>query len=179
MPATLLSRCVPAMDRSAYRLCKKGPGGNLALTEECFERTHLAFVSNESLAIGCHDKLSASRGKPCNSILNYSFPAMRTSVGTWPRGSEWTRNPIPACSGPGGGAPAAGGVCDGTQFAPPFPGGFGFGNGASFAETMYFSIVDQVQVPPELEKGEYALSFRYDCEQTSQVWSQCADVVIV
>ena len=21
------------------------------------------------------------------------------------------------------------------------------------------------------EKGEYALSFRYDCEQTSQVWS--------
>ena len=67
------------------------------------------------------------------------------------------------------------GKCDGTQFEPPFPGGFGFGNGPSYTKTFYFSVVDKVQVPPELEKGEYALSFRYDCEQTSQVWSQCAD----
>ena len=71
------------------------------------------------------------------------------------------------------------GKCDGTQFEPPFPGGFGFGNGPSYTKTFYFSVVDKVQVPPELEKGEYALSFRCDCEQTSQVWSQCADVVIV
>ena len=28
----------------------------------------------------------------------------------------------------------------------------------------------QVQVPQNLGPGSYALSFRYDCEQTSQVW---------
>eukprot|EP01047_Picozoa_sp_COSAG01_P054188 COSAG01_NODE_5891_length_3967_cov_16.745863_4_plen_101_part_00 len=60
-----------------------------------------------------------------------------------------------------------------AQFEPPFPGGFGFGNGASYTKTMYFSIVDRVQVPADLEKGAYALSFRYDCEQTSQVGPLC------
>ena len=29
---------------------------------------------------------------------------------------------------------------------------------------MYFSIVDEVQIPAGLEKGDYALRFRYDCE---------------
>merc|ERR1719313_864682 len=39
-----------------------------------------------------------------------------------------------------------------------------------------FSIVDEVQVPSE--KGEYLLSWRWDCEETDQVWNSCADITI-
>jgi hypothetical protein len=35
-----------------------------------------------------------------------------------------------------------------------------------------------VQVPQNLAAGAYALSFRYDCEQTSQVWNSCANIRI-
>ena len=40
-----------------------------------------------------------------------------------------------------------------------------------------YSLVDKVLVPER--KGEYILSFRWDCEQTAQVWNSCADVVVV
>ena len=55
-----------------------------------------------------------------------SFLAHRSSEGTWPRGSQWTRNPIPACAGPWGGANEAEAHCfqenGATQFPPPGPG---------------------------------------------------------
>ena len=71
--------------------------------------------------------------------------------------------PIPACKGTGGGAPAAGGQCDGPQFPPPAPGLYGFGNGPRGG--FEFSVVDKLQVPHDLAPGEYVLSFRYDCER--------------
>ena len=56
------------------------------------------------------------------------FRANRTVSGTWPPGSQWTRNPIPACAKPDGGAfdleahcVAEGGA---TQFPAPGPGGW-------------------------------------------------------
>ena len=73
----------------AYRLCKKGPGGNTALTEECFQKTHLAFVGDESWALGCNNKTSASRAKPCDDVMNYTFPAMSVPPQqAWHRGSS-------------------------------------------------------------------------------------------
>ena len=144
-----------------------------------------------------------------------AFPAMRTTNGTFPAGSMWTRNPIPACESPGGGdakdrgeggswlgakpcskAGFKGSVWEyaqpeGTQFPPPggFPSkltgltgdkylyGFGNNNGGRDG-TFQFSIVDQVQIPADLDAGAYVLSFRYDCEQTPQVWNSCANVRI-
>lgn len=41
-----------------------------------------------------------------------------------------------------------------------------------------FNVVDQVQIPSDLPAGEYLLSFRWDSEQTPQVWANCADVTI-
>ena len=38
---------------------------------------------------------------------------------------------------------------------------------------------DRVQVPQSLEKGPYVLSFRWDCENTPQVWNSCANIEIV
>merc|ERR1719261_909502 len=39
-------------------------------------------------------------------------------------------------------------------------------------------IVDQVLIPADLVPGEYVLGWRWDCEESSQVWSSCADVTI-
>ena len=32
---------------------------------------------------------------------------------------------------------------------------------------------------PDIEPGEYVLSFRWDCEQTPQIWNGCSDITIV
>lgn len=45
-------------------------------------------------------------------------------------------------------------------------------------EMMKVNIVDRVVVPATLPAGEYLLSWRWDCEQTEQVWQNCADVTI-
>ena len=37
-------------------------------------------------------------------------------------------------------------------------------------------IVDRLRVPAHLPAGEYALGFRWDCEQSPQVWQQCATI---
>jgi len=39
-----------------------------------------------------------------------------------------------------------------------------------------FSVMDNVQVPNT--PGDYVLSWRWDCEETDQVWNSCADIVI-
>jgi hypothetical protein len=41
------------------------------------------------------------------------------------------------------------------------------------------AIVDQVTIPNGLAPGAYVLGFRWDCEETSQVWASCADVTLV
>ena len=40
------------------------------------------------------------------------------------------------------------------------------------------SVLDVVRVP-HVKPGKYVLGFRYDCDATSQVWSNCADIEIV
>jgi len=41
------------------------------------------------------------------------------------------------------------------------------------------AVLDVLKVPDDLPVGEYVLGWRYDCEATAQVWSNCADVQIV
>ena len=36
----------------------------------------------------------------------------------------------------------------------------------------------EVEVP-DLPPGEYVLSFRWDCEQTSQIWNACSNIRII
>ena len=38
---------------------------------------------------------------------------------------------------------------------------------------------DLVEVPESLEPGEYVLSFRWDCQNTPQIWSACASIEVV
>ena len=81
----------------SYRLCSR-PNNSLPfdLTEDCFQRTPLDFVG---------DTWWAQFGTDRSTRL--AFNATRTRQGTWPAGSEWAKNPIPACVSPGS-ATAAG-----------------------------------------------------------------------
>ena len=45
----------------------------------------------------------------------------------------------------------------------------------SDGQMMRVNIVDRVVVPP-LPAGDYLLSWRWDSEQTNQVWQNCGDV---
>lgn len=168
----------------AYRLCP----ASSELTEECFQQNHLNFVGDQTwLQYG-------SRADNNRTAI----AATRISEGTNPKGSQWTRMPIPACSGPFGGSEHMPG-CDKPQFEPPLPGLYGFGLGrcniigkqqpgvggacniSEFEEVskkFEFNILDKVEVPKGLTPGDYVLSWRWDCDQTAQVWAACSDVTI-
>jgi len=159
----------------SYRLCKRGE----ALTEACFQRTPLAFVGDEQYVQW-----------GTNESRRVAFKANRTDVGTTPHASQWTKNPIPACGGFGGGfMEPAGNKCgwlSGTQFSPPARSletgkpleGFCEAKGTGWRSDCPFTIIDKLQVPSDIGTGDYVLSFRWDCEQTSQVWTTCASIHI-
>jgi len=78
--------------------------------------------------------------------------AKRTTKGTFPPGSMWTMSPI----------------------TPPYEEGAG-----GSPQTGHGHIIDMVQVPENLEPGEYVLSFRWDCKCSSQSWGVCSNILIV
>jgi hypothetical protein len=46
-------------------------------------------------------------------------------------------------------------------------------------EGLLYSIVDRVVVPSNIQVGDYLLSWRWDSEQSPQIWQNCADVRVV
>eukprot|EP00937_MAST-01D_sp_MAST-1D-sp2_P002778 g2778.t1 len=88
-----------------------------------------------------------------------TIPAVRTAAGTWPAGSTWTRNPFPMERGT-------------ITPIPSLPNVYGRG-------PFNYSVVDSVAVPANLAPGRYVLSWRWDAEQTKQVWAHCSDVLVV
>merc|ERR1712232_243883 len=131
------------------------------LTEECFFKMPLKFVGSQSLRWG------GVSGERLNISGTY------VSEGTLPAGSTWAMNPIP---------------CDmsGTpSFAPrceeiPNCGNISDVNHCRCTGAMLYNleIVDYVQIPAELPPGEYVLGFRWDCEESNQIWSSCSDVTV-
>lgn len=61
----------------------------------------------------------------------------------------------------------------GLMFPSSWDEGYGQGEEGSFM----FSMIDRLKVP-DLPAGDYSLSWRWDCEQTPQVWNSCADITI-
>ncbi len=170
-----------------HRLCP----ADSDLTEECFRAGHLDFVGDQSWV---------QHGDDFDARV--AIDAVRTSANTEPEGSTWTKNPIPACDLMDGGFYHNDPRCEelGTQFPAPAPGLAGFGLAAVGPSDLFdFTIFDKIQVfhcmvpysthfvlifpdsqvPDDLEPGDYILSFRWDCEQTSQVWNTCANVKLV
>jgi hypothetical protein len=50
--------------------------------------------------------------------------------------------------------------------------------GACSADWVIGLISDMVLIPKDLVPGDYVLSWRWDCEETAQIWSNCADVTV-
>lgn len=158
----------------SYRLCRVPAEGVAGLTEECFNHGHLEFFG---------EKQWAQWGSNKNNRTE--IIAKRTTKGTFPKGSEWTMNPIPACSSIKGGGyndklPNCQDFDSKPQFTPPGKGLVGFGerNFAPGKADFGFNIVDKLKVPASLVPGMYILSHRWDCEQSSQVWNTCANIKI-
>jgi hypothetical protein len=154
-----------------YRMCawnsvRRGEDGDNSslpwLTEECFQHTSLLFAGDTQWL----QHVNGTRTE---------IPMLKVANGTSPAGSVWARLPFPQCNkGKAGtpGDPDNHGYNDdcatnGTAFPEPLPGLHGFGYASKFHE---YSVVDKIVVPDHLPDGDYLLSWRWDSEQTSQIW---------
>jgi len=210
----------------SWRLCKKTEN----ITEECFQRNVLRFAGNVSW-LQYSDIIPNREG--FLKLPRFELPLVTVSEGTYPKGSQWARNPIPSCfycdqtkcgtrmpnmtewfephqGGRGDQSKYVGGEdwwkqegcaqdCSGismmtcppgmTQFAEPLPGISSYVGTfmldlhsnpptSTGIEGLPYSIVDKVVIP-DIEPGDYLLSWRWDCEQSPQIWQNCADVQIV
>jgi len=179
----------------SWRLCKND-GNSAGVNESCFQQNTLQFAGATQFIVYTTGKWS-------------EIPLVKVSQGTHPAGSEWARFPVPSClecdpaeacgailtptSGLDYGSPwntqvncnaacagstvsKASGSCPNgaTQFPEPMPGMSGFGK-----SIWRWSVVDRVQVPGNLDPGDYLLSLRWDAEQSDQVFQNCADIEIV
>jgi len=163
-----------------YRLCP----ADEPLTEDCFQRTPLGFDRAKQTLVWINGTRLPIHG-------------MFVDQGVHPAGSTWARNPIPRINTDNRGLdPAAAAACPGpdglsgpgcAQFQPPCPMDHGpepwssdlSYQGACSGDWTVGLIADTVLIPDELPPGDYVLGWRYDCEETAQVWQNCADVRIV
>lgn len=125
-----------------YRLCP----ANGSLTEECFQSNVLEFAGDTQDVVD-----------PSGKVVSV-IKAIRTNKGTWPKGSTWTRNPVPTDKGVGAAIPGLPDV---------------YGRGP-----FRYGLRDTVKVPTDLPTGDYVMSFRWDSEQVQQVWAHCTDIHI-
>jgi hypothetical protein len=165
----------PLYYRYLYSLCPAGE----ALTERCFQNISLPFVG------------STHTIRYLDNGTEFTIPARDVNEGTWPRGSAWRVNPIPACNcdqgdscvarngtaltqayadegppSPKGEATKGNDCPTGTQFPVPFPYGYGMHtwyNSETGPSRNMWAIVDKVQVPNIT--GDFVLRWRWDAEQ--------------
>lgn len=180
----------------AYRLCP----ASAPLTEACFQQHPLPFVQAEQailFANGSRVKIPGtfvSEGTspagstwamlpiPENGLGPRCLPGPNDDPKTTPFAcQEWEGRH----DGHNGHVPGPCGPCPETEgsdcsrcdnggddarspsFPPPVPGVMG---------SPIEGILDVVEVPKDLAPGKYVLGWRYDCEATAQVWSNCADI---
>ena len=175
-----------------YSLCP----ANETLTE-VFQVTTLPFVGNPHA--------TRRLGNTPLPAVEYTTPAMQVRGGTFPVGSTWRRNPIPACNCDGGkncgvnkatpsqpahpacykayadeAQPQPVGDSEkcstGTQFPVPCPKCYGQSQFGQNQPRNMWAIVDGLRVPGVV--GDFVLRWRWDTEQNPQIWIHCAVSVL-
>lgn len=163
-----------------YRLCPSQSN----LTEACFKAMPLAFVGEQSLQYrnGTRERIPSSYTFE-NGTGFHTGDYPNPSPGTPGPGLSflaqspglWARNPIPdhrmeqpgrlkglefpaPCAHDDTSAPTKG-LCSGER---PF----------------HISIVDVLQIPADIPAGDYVVGWRWDCEESAQIWSSCSDITI-
>lgn len=147
----------------AFRLC---PKSGARLTEDCFQRTPLEFTGLQGLRWG---------GGPALGGVEIFFEGTTVDNGTTPPGSQWRKNPIPLMNCEAGlpgpcGQPAFPPKCTNHSMCT------GMTDGDHTVSSMV--IVDRVRIPDGLPGGDYVLGWRWDSEQSNQIWTSCSDVTI-
>lgn len=166
-----------------YRLCP----ADAELSEECFQQTPLAFDQSAG------QQLLLSDG----SIHQLNGTYLRE--GTFPKGSAWVMNPVPECCPPEGACERQGLLCGSSEKSSmghecySHQCGVDSGLGPSKPEFPWptmnqlapptniapkFAIIDTLQIPTNLKPGNWVLGWRWDAEETAQVWTACADITI-
>ena len=106
------------------------------------------------------------------------FEPTYVAEGTTPAGSVWAMNPIPDY-GSDHGAPSFAPRC---HEVPGCCRGGGCMDNKCRCSGEWgpydLEIVDVLAVPPHLPAGDYVLGWRWDCEESNQVWSSCSDITI-
>jgi hypothetical protein len=70
-------------------------GDYFELSEQCFQQEVLNFVGDTSFIEYIRNSSSSSHSGDGKLPLRFEIDALRTTEGTTPRGSMWTKNPIP------------------------------------------------------------------------------------
>jgi len=180
-----------------YRLCKLSKLFDGSMDEDCFQANPMAFVGKTSWFE------YTSNGSTTPTRVPYT--AVRLSDantdGVIPAGSTWTKFGLPSCEG-NERSPAAfkktSDHCTKPQFTNEVSeaGFWGMGtlfkgdngihcnvascksNSPALEKVLdNFSLVDTVRVPEGVE-GDYVVSWRWDAEQSPQVWTYCSVVTI-
>lgn len=171
-----------------FRLCP----ANEPLTEACFQRMPLEFASDKHIL------------RFNDSSKDFTINATVVTEGG---GRGWMKYPIPEitdlncdydvtltnksahcpynCTGCGPPKYAADKACP-TVCSKHFPGTPKYAGSdpklfpwpAPGHGQHDFSIEDSIRVPTNILPGNYVVGWRWDCEMTSQVWTQCADITI-
>ena len=182
----------------SYRLCPAGE----PLSEACFQRSPLDFVRGKSALVFANgtrlpipgvfvDEGTTPRGSTWALIPiapTWLGPRCLPPSPPYPNSTHdeceaWENQnidgpcePCPQSLGSdcsrcdNNGTPSFAPYCDAAQ------GCAGVGDGD---QAGHVAALDVVKVPSGLKPGKYVLGWRYDCEATAQVWSNCADVTLV
>ena len=175
------------------------------MTEACFQDTPLDFVGDQTFIryndqsrefaipatttnVGTWPKGSMWRKNPvtfCNCDLGYMCEASEEKeekeemVGSNPDYKTMFKAYNKTNFRPG----QTSKICPtGVQFPMLWEEGCGgapyMANEQNWQVVFNFEMIDQVKIPANLPAGEYMMSWRWDCEETPQVWNSCSDITI-
>jgi len=146
----------------SYRLCP----ANSTLNEDCFNKHPVTMVGQSALRWGG----VGGRTLP--------FDAVTITEGT-KAGVMWRRNPVPMAWKTKAGKWGAGSwhLTTGMGFQPMCE-DHGMYTCTGESGPYNLEVVDKILIPNDILAGDWVLNWRFDCEESNQVWQSCSDVAI-